>query len=76
MPDKTRLELDIEGIEKVRTPASVKIVVFLLLAGLLIVCAYAFSLKQELSAKEQEIVKMKEKIELLGRINKLEHKTP
>lgn len=68
MPDKTRLELDIEHLEKFRTPAAVKIVIFLLLLCLCAVGAYTFSLKQELFVKEHEILLMKEKIELLGRI--------
>jgi hypothetical protein len=74
MTDKTRLELDIEQLEKLRTPVMVKIVIFFLLLCLCAVGAYTFSLKQELSAKEQEIVLMKEKIELLGRIKQLEDK--
>lgn len=72
MPDKTRLEMDIENIEKVRTPAAVKIVIILLLLCLCAVGAYTFSLRQELSAKEQEIAKMKEKIEMMGRMQELD----
>ena len=63
MPDKTRLELDIEQLEKFRTPATVKIMVFLLLLCLCAVGAYTLSLKQELFIKEQELILMKEKIE-------------
>ena len=74
MPDKTRLELDIEHLEKLRTPAKAKVVIFLLLLCLCAVGAYTFSLKQELFLKEQEIVLMKEKIELLGRVKQLEDK--
>lgn len=74
MPDKTRLELDIEHLEKSRTPAVVKIVIFLLLLCLCAVGAYTFSLKQELFVKEQEIVLMNEKIELLGRLKQLKEK--
>ena len=74
MPDKTRLELDIEHLEKLRTPAAVKIVIFLLLLCLCAAGAYTFSLKQELFVKEQEIVLMKEKIELLNRVKQLEDK--
>jgi len=74
MPDKTRLELELETLEKVRTPAAVKIVILLLLFCLCAFGAYTFSLKQELSVKEQEIVKMKEKIALMGRIKQLEDK--
>lgn len=74
MPNKTRLELDIEHLEKFKTPAVVKIVVFLLLLCLCIVSAYTFNLKQDLFAKEQEIVLMKEKIELLGKIKQLKDK--
>ena len=66
MQDKTRLELDIEQLEKFRTPLAVKIVILLLLLCLCAVGAYTFSLKQELFLKEQEIVLMKEKIEVLG----------
>ena len=74
MPDKTRLELEIEQLEKFRTPAMVKIVVLLLLLCLCAVGAYTFSLKQELFLKEQEIVLRKEKLELRGRVKQLEEK--
>ncbi len=74
MQDKTRLELDIEQLEKFRTPLAVKIVILLLLLCLCAVGAYTFSLKQELFLKEQEIVLMKEKIEVLGRVKQFEDK--
>ena len=74
MPDKTRLELDIEHLEKLRTPATFKIVILLLLLCLCAVGAYTFSLKQELFLKEQEIVLIKEKMQLLGKVKQFEDK--
>ena len=74
MPDKTRLELEIEQLEKFRPPAKVKIVIFLLLLCLCAVGAYTLSLKQKLFLKEQEIVLMKEEIELLGRVKQIKEK--
>lgn len=63
MTGKTRLEMEIENIEKVRTPAAVRILILLLLLSLLALGVYTFTLKQDLSVKEQEIVKMKEQLE-------------
>jgi hypothetical protein len=65
MANKTRLELDIEQLEKIHTPVTIKIVIFLLLLCLCAFGAYTFSLKQDLSLKEREIVLMQEKIEQL-----------
>jgi hypothetical protein len=79
MFDKTRLELDVEHHEKYRIPISFKILTVFLITSLLAVCLYTFQLKQNLSKKEHEIALMKdnfrkEKVELLGRIKKLEEK--
>jgi Tfp pilus assembly protein PilO len=79
MPDKTRLELDIEHRERIRTPASVKILILLLAISLCFSGIYSFQLRQKLAKIEQESVVMKEhfskeKVELLGQIRQLQAK--
>jgi Tfp pilus assembly protein PilO len=74
MPEKTRLELDIDNLEKFRIPLSVRIVFALLILCLCALGVYIFSLHQALSLKEQEAVMMKEQIELMERVRELEDK--
>ncbi len=59
MPDKTRLELDIEHRERFRTPPGVKLLVILLVIAVLGLGVYTFKLRQELAKKEHEIVLLK-----------------
>ncbi len=77
MADKTRLELELEQRERHRTPAGIKIFIFMLIIGLCAVGFYAFHLKQEVLRYEEEAVLLmesfqKEKVELLGEIKGLE----
>ncbi len=77
MADKTRLELELEQSERHRTPAAIKIFIFLLIIGLCAVGFYAFHLKQEVLRYEEEAVLLmesfqKEKVELLGEIKQLD----
>jgi Tfp pilus assembly protein PilO len=55
MSNKTPLEIDIEHHEKYRIPASVYILIVLLIAGLLVIGGYSLDLKRELSHKNSEI---------------------
>lgn len=76
MSDKTRLEMDIEHKERLRTPISIKILIALLLIGIFVIGIYAVVLKQEILKKEEEIILMqnnvqREKAQLLGKIKKL-----
>ena len=77
MRDKTPLERDIECHEMLRTPIGIKILIVLLVAGFCAVGIYAIDLKQDLSAKEQEIalikdIFQKERVELIEELKRLE----
>lgn len=77
MRDKTLLERDIECHEMLRTPIGIKILIVLLVAGFCAVGIYAIDLKQDLSAKEQEIalikdIFQKERVELIEELKRLE----
>jgi hypothetical protein len=61
MSDKTPLERDIETRELVRTPGIIKLLIFILFSGLVIVTLYSFVLKQELVKKDQKIILMQDK---------------
>lgn len=76
MSDKTRLEMDIEHKERLKTPISIKILITLLLIGLCVIGIYAVILKEEILKKEEEIILMqenvqKEKAQLSDRIKQL-----
>ena len=76
MNDKTRLELDIEHKEKLKTPVSIKILIALLIAGLCVIGMYAAVLKQDILKKEQAMILMqenvqKEKAQLSNRIKQM-----
>ncbi|MCK5504704.1 MAG: hypothetical protein KAJ10_06055 [Thermodesulfovibrionia bacterium] len=76
MNDKTRLELDIEHKERLKTPVSIKILIVLLIAGLCVIGMYAAILKQDILKKEQEMILMqenvrKEKAQLSNRIKQM-----
>ncbi len=76
MNDKTRLELDIEHKERLKTPVSIKILIALLLTGLCVIGMYAAILKQDILKKEQAIILMqenvqKEKAQLSNRIKQM-----
>lgn len=80
MSDKTPLERDIERNEQYKVPASVTILIVLLLLGLGVIGVYTFDLKQKLSAKDDEIKLLKkqfrtEKVGLLSRMKKVEQQT-
>ena len=79
MSDKTPLERDIETRELVRTPGTIKLLIFVLLSGLFVVTLYSFVLKQELKKKDQKILLMQEKYHnekslLLGELKELRTK--
>ncbi|NOZ69913.1 MAG: hypothetical protein GXP46_11900 [Deferribacteres bacterium] len=59
MPDKTRLELDIEHCERFRTPPGVKILIVFLVIAVFALGVYTFKLRQELAKKQQEIILLK-----------------
>ncbi len=59
MPDKTRLELDIEHCERFRTPPGVRALIILLVIAVFALGVYAFKLRQELADKQQEIILLK-----------------
>ena len=60
MSDKTPLELDIERHERFRVPASMYIIVILLLISVAAVGVYTFNLQKSLMKKNNEIALMKE----------------
>ncbi len=62
MPDKTRLELDIEHLERFRTSPGVKILIVVLIIAIFVIGVYSFKIRQELTKKEQEIILLKENL--------------
>jgi hypothetical protein len=77
MSDKTPLERDIERHERFKVPASMYIIVILLLACVAAVGFYTFNLQKDLVRKDNEIdlIKedfIKEKKRLMDKIKQLE----
>ena len=60
MSDKTPLERDIELHERFRVPASMYIIVILLLISVAAIGVYTFNLQKDLVQKDIEIALMKE----------------
>jgi Tfp pilus assembly protein PilO len=76
MMDKTPLERDIENREMAGTPGTIKLLILILSAGLVVVTLYTFFLKQELERKDQKIIILQEEFQnektlLLGEIKEL-----
>ncbi len=61
MSDKTPLERDIETRELIRTSGIIKLLIFILLSGLIVVTLYTFVLKQKIMKKDHQIILMQEK---------------
>lgn len=81
MSDKTPLERDIELNERFRVPASMYIIVILLLICVAAVGVYTFNLQKRLMNKDSEIYQIKdefrkEKSRLVDKIKQLEKSTP
>lgn len=77
MIDKTPLERDLECYELSGTPVTLKVFIILLIIGLCSLGYYTFTLKQQLSKKEQELELMKkefqtEKLKLMEDIKKIQ----
>lgn len=89
MPDKTRLEHEIERHEMYRTSFGVGLLIVLLITMLSVSGIYIYKLRQEIIRKDHEIIRIKEnfqkeKTELLRKIKQFsdasnqqgkEHKT-
>jgi hypothetical protein len=80
MSDKTALERDIELNERFRVPASMYIIVILLLISVAAIGVYTFNLQKSLVKKDGEIVLMKEeflkeKNRLIDKITQMEKST-
>ncbi len=81
MSDKTPLERDIERHERFKVPASMYIIVVLLLICVAAVGVYTFTLQKSLLDKDSEIAMIKdefrkEKSSLIEKIKQLERDAP
>jgi len=79
MLDKTKLEHDIEQYEETAIPLWARLFIILLFVIICSLGLYSFKLKQDISGKEAELVKIKEnhskeRSELLINIKKLENR--
>ena len=78
MLDKTKLEHDIEQYEETAIPLWARLFIILLFVIICSLGLYSFKLNQDISGKEEEMVKIKEhhskeRSELLKNIKKLEN---
>ena len=78
MLDKTKLEHDIEQYEETAVPLWARLLIILLFVIICSLGLYSFKLNQDISGKEEEMVKIKEhhskeRSELLKNIKKLEN---
>jgi hypothetical protein len=76
--DKTKLEHDIEQYEETAVPLWARLLIILLFVIICSLGLYSFKLNQDISGKEEEMVKIKEhhskeRSELLKNIKKLEN---